>query len=156
MAGEYFKAPNRRRPNPDVYEDPEYDWKKHDPGLADDLAEEIFDTEKQAQPTNAPDAAERDKLAHQEAVFLMGLPEAVTDQLKGQGIRATGADKNGLGTGYVVHCKDQQGRPFDASITFDEMIAFGQRFGASMGQQIIQKLCREIMAERARYFARMQ
>lgn len=151
-----MSAGPRRRPNADVYDDPAYDWRKHDPGLAEDLEAELFEKDNYARVTHGPDAAERDSIRHQEAVFLHGLKEALTEQLKGQDIRCTGAIPDGHGDGYLITCEDRAGRQYEARLLFDDAFAMHATYGVRTGQRIIHDLCGKILQARNRWFVRMQ
>jgi hypothetical protein len=139
-----------------VYEDPDYNWQKHDPGLADDVEELLHESDNYANANTGPDQMQRDELKHQEAVFLHGMREALTEKLRGQNIRCTKAGPDGYGEGYVVTCVDKQGRQYTANMTFDASIALHATYGQNTGRAIVDDICKKILAARARYFARMQ
>lgn len=154
-----MSAAPKQRPNAGVYDDPDYDQQKHDPGLADDVLEMVADSRESnrnyAESTHGPDAVERERIKRDERRFLEALPRGINEQLRGQRIIATRAIPDGTGNGYRIYARDAAGRPYECVLTLDEMMAMGA-VSDGMGRSIIRTCCERLLAERARYFARMQ
>lgn len=159
--GRAVATPQRaERPTGSVTDDPNYDWRKHDPKLADDVAgmvEEARDAKHRPQMGDAagPDAAERERVERQEKRFLEALPRALTDRLQGSGLRCVGAHWDGTEQAYRVRAKDTAGRRFEALLTLDSALEIGAQMGEQAGRGMVTALAERLVAARAKYFSRM-
>lgn len=100
--------------------------------------------------------SEREQLEREEVKFLSTLSVEASRLLAPQGLRAKKAylDRTD-GETYVVEFADSENRRHEVRITVEKAYEFfmGSEQG---GQLLINHVCEEALASRARYFARMQ
>lgn len=151
-----------KRPTPSMLESPDYDRRRDDPQLANEVMDMIHATDHQAVATNAVTAAESDDIERQERQFMAALGAGVQSQLAGQGFervnvkRIRGSAADGGDSGYIVEMRDRAGRPYEAALSFDEGVAIGAERGETMGRGCVDLVCRKLLDARLNYFARMQ
>jgi hypothetical protein len=133
--------------------------KRADPKLVSAAYDDINDAmtvQHQAAPTDAPDAAERERIVREERQFLEAFSRGLDDVLPSIGMRVVKTIADGHGTGWRVQVKDSAGRPFSVLVSYEEAIAAGSQHGANMGEHLMAMVVAKLTEARDRYFARMQ
>lgn len=126
--------------------DPKFDAETADMVMA--MVEDSANTAHQAQ-------SDKDRETALERAFLLQFPVALNERLQGSGIRCDGALSDGEGRGYIVYCKDGGGRPFNATLTFDDYLTAHGRVGADAGREMVELVAKRVYEARAHYFRRM-
>lgn len=142
--------------------DDDIEWeerKRRDPGIVARAYDDIVDAmteQHQAATTDIPDAHAREREEREERARLEAFSRGLRDVLPGIGMSLVRCTLDGHGNGWRAAVKDREGRPFAVSITYDAMIAAGQKHGREMGVHLLAETIGELKAMRERYFARMQ
>jgi hypothetical protein len=132
--------------------------KRADPKLVPAAYDDINDAmtvQHQAAPTDTPDAAERERVVREERAFLVAFERGLNDKLRQIDMRVTRCDVDGEGKGWRVAVKDRENRPFSVTITYEDAVIAGQRYGANMGERLMSQVMTRIIDARRLYFARM-
>jgi hypothetical protein len=133
--------------------------KRADPKLVSAAYDDINDAmsvQHQAAPTDTPDASERERIVREERQFLAAFERGLNDHLRQIQMRVTRCIADGEGTGWTVHVKDSENRPFTVRISYDDAIRAGEKHGPMMGVKLMGIVMRRLMGARDHYFARMQ
>jgi hypothetical protein len=148
------KAPAGR-----VIDDPEQDK------LADDVMDEIQwckssqyqgpvlgDKNEVIEPEKS--TVEREELERIIREWMVQFGAAVSDRLQPAGLACERMSMNGDRDGFIVRCRDRDGRVFDADLKYDEYFA-AEMVSESAGRVMLATVCDRIVEARRRYFARM-
>jgi hypothetical protein len=124
----------------------------------EETADFVMDWLKNADEANTAHTAraQLDDEARQEREFMAQFQVALNERLQGSGLFCMRVRQNGEGSGYHIVCKDRAGRPYNASLLFDEWLDSTQRTGADAGREMVTLVARRVIEAREHYFRRMQ
>ena len=97
---------------------------------------------------------ERDELERTIREWMLHFGAAVSERLQPAGLACERMFMNGDRDGFVVRCRDREGRVFEADLKYDEYFA-AEVVSDSAGRVMLATVCDRLVEERRRYFARM-
>lgn len=97
---------------------------------------------------------EREELERTIRDWMVQFGAAVTDRLSPAGLSCERMLMNGDRDGFIVRCRDREGRVFEADMKYDEYFA-AEMVSDSAGRVMLTTVCDRLVEARRRYFARM-
>lgn len=123
----------------------------------DETADMVMDMIQEADSanTNHRNRTDLDDEKRQEKQFMSQFCVALNNQLLPAGLHCIGMTPDGEGRGYVIYCRDGQGRPYEVQLGFDEWLSTVERIGGDAGREMLHTVCSRILEAREKYFRRM-